>query len=332
MQRLAQAIGNSDGDRAAAMDNKPTEDPAPARVIGIGAISKATGVPVPTLRTWERRYGFPVPIRLPSGHRRYDPAIIEHIEAINHALNAGYRASEVVGLSLPDVRGLLTTAGVDDQPGEASEPAPVDPDDVDALFDALSRGDDVPLDRAVHTAYARLGALDFTQQWAGPFLTALGQAWETGKITVSQEHLASERIRSFLTQLWRPLANRNTGPMMVLTTLPGEQHDLGLHLAACAIALGGARVRFLGTATPLMDICSLAKQADATAVAVSVSRAAPPGGTADAIAALRTLLPDSIGLLVGGTGWLADTVDGVDAPGSLAALRQWVEARLPDAA
>jgi MerR family transcriptional regulator, light-induced transcriptional regulator len=37
----------------------------------IGQFVELTGVPEGTLRMWERRYGFPAPERLPSGHRRY---------------------------------------------------------------------------------------------------------------------------------------------------------------------------------------------------------------------------------------------------------------------
>lgn len=39
--------------------------------LSIGALARRTGVGVSTLRAWERRYGFPVPQRLESGHRRY---------------------------------------------------------------------------------------------------------------------------------------------------------------------------------------------------------------------------------------------------------------------
>lgn len=43
----------------------------------IGALSKRTGLGVSTLRAWERRHGFPVPFRTPSGHRRYRPADVD---------------------------------------------------------------------------------------------------------------------------------------------------------------------------------------------------------------------------------------------------------------
>ena len=38
----------------------------------IAAVSRLSGISCHTLRVWERRYGFPVPVRSPSGHRRYD--------------------------------------------------------------------------------------------------------------------------------------------------------------------------------------------------------------------------------------------------------------------
>ena len=39
-------------------------------LLSIGELSRATGLSIDTLRVWERRYGRPVPVRLPSGHRR----------------------------------------------------------------------------------------------------------------------------------------------------------------------------------------------------------------------------------------------------------------------
>ena len=46
-------------------------------LLSIGALSERTGVPTPTLRSWESRYGFPVSTRLDGGHRRYGHEQIE---------------------------------------------------------------------------------------------------------------------------------------------------------------------------------------------------------------------------------------------------------------
>lgn len=55
----------------------------------ISAVAELTGVGVPVLRSWEQRHGFPVPERLPSGHRRYTPDHVEQIRAVNRDRAAG---------------------------------------------------------------------------------------------------------------------------------------------------------------------------------------------------------------------------------------------------
>ncbi|MFT7620900.1 MAG: methanogenic corrinoid protein MtbC1 [Myxococcota bacterium] len=288
-----------------------------ARAMGIGAISKATGVPVPTLRTWERRYGFPVPIRLPSGHRRYDPAMIEHIRLISRALESGFRASEVLGQSYQSVLDLLadTTMIVEQAPVRA-----FGFDDLEGLIQTIANGEGRRLDAAMYTAHARMGTMGFILDWAGPLLSAVGVAWEAGRIRVSEEHLATERIRDFISRLWRPLADRNAGPLVVLTTLPGEQHDLGLHMAAAALTLGTARLRFLGANTPLEDTVSMAQSTDAAAVLISISAASMNPGMRAQVQLLRNGLPAQVKLLVGGAGWYGE-LPGVSHPGSLPELR-----------
>ncbi|HWG15868.1 MAG TPA: DICT sensory domain-containing protein [Streptosporangiaceae bacterium] len=54
----------------------------PADAMTIGDLAERTGVPAPTLRSWEIRYGFPQPHRISTGHRRYaerDLALVEEV-------------------------------------------------------------------------------------------------------------------------------------------------------------------------------------------------------------------------------------------------------------
>jgi DICT domain-containing protein len=50
--------------------------------VGIGDVAHRTGVAVSTLRAWEARYGFPQPVRLPGGHRRYSPLEIDAVRQV----------------------------------------------------------------------------------------------------------------------------------------------------------------------------------------------------------------------------------------------------------
>src|ERR1044072_6588869 len=58
-------------------DRRVTEE---ARGFSIGELSRRTGVPVATLRTWETRYGQPRSRRLPGAPRRYDEASVEAVQ------------------------------------------------------------------------------------------------------------------------------------------------------------------------------------------------------------------------------------------------------------
>lgn len=63
----------------------------------IGALSRATGVPIATLRSWEQRYGAPKAERRPSGHRLYSLDEVERVRFASALIRAGHRASQVVG-------------------------------------------------------------------------------------------------------------------------------------------------------------------------------------------------------------------------------------------
>ena len=61
--------------------------------LSIGDLAERTGIPTGTLRTWEVRYGLPMPRRIAGGHRRYGP---EAVDLVREA--ARQRAT---GLSMP---------------------------------------------------------------------------------------------------------------------------------------------------------------------------------------------------------------------------------------
>jgi MerR family transcriptional regulator, light-induced transcriptional regulator len=69
--------------------------------LGIGEVVKRTGVAEATLRMWERRYGFPSPERLASGHRRYSEREIGLIQSVAARRAAGL----ALGVAIEQARG-----------------------------------------------------------------------------------------------------------------------------------------------------------------------------------------------------------------------------------
>jgi MerR family transcriptional regulator, light-induced transcriptional regulator len=73
--------------------------PTGSGLLTISDLAERTGVPPATLRSWESRYGFPRPIRLAGGHRRYaERDVAAVLEVLRHrgsglALEAAVRRS-----------------------------------------------------------------------------------------------------------------------------------------------------------------------------------------------------------------------------------------------
>jgi methanogenic corrinoid protein MtbC1 len=184
------------------------------------------------------------------------------------------------------------------------------------------------LEAVFRSEWTQLGGVRFVVERAGPFVAALGEAWVDGTVDVHHEHFASERLRDFLVSTWRPLANSATGPMVVCTTLPGERHGLGLHMAAAVAVIAGLRLTFLGSDTPLQSIANTVKQTNARAVLLSVSGYSDETHVRNSLSALRELVPDNAQIVTGGSGAPA-SVEGVVTLGSLVELLTWARALSP---
>lgn len=295
-------------------------------VLSIGALSAATGIPVETLRTWERRYGFPVAERKPSGHRVYPLSTVPKLRLMGAALARGHRAAEVVGASEQTLETLLEAvpaAAADSFRKATRRKADIEAADPSELFDAVRSFDAEQLKRTFQADWARFGPIDFLEQRAAPFLIALGDAWETGELDVRHEHFASAALGDFLRTVRTPLDDRADGPLVALATLSGERHGLGLQMCALVFALAGWRALVLGADTPADQIVALAREVDIAAVTLSFVLPAESGPAI--VRSLRKRLPRHISLLAGGAGVSADwKVKGVELLGDLRSLDAWV--------
>lgn len=303
-------------------------------LLSIGALSVATGIPVDTIRTWERRYGFPVAQRKPSGHRVYALSTVPRLQRIAQAIARGHRAAEVLPASEKALEALLAALSKAPPAGplatERARPASsMAGEDPGGLLDAARAFDADRLKRAFQADWAALGPLEFLEARAAPFLTALGDAWERGAIDVRHEHFGSSVLGDFLRAVRMPLDDRATGPVVVLATLPGELHGLGLQMSALVFSLAGWRTLVLGVDTPVAQIAALTKETPIGAVALSCVQ---PGGrgVAAAIRRLRQQVPRRTAILVGGAGAPAAVREArIEIIPDLLALDRWVRAHSP---
>ena len=88
------------------MESKLAVDPTNGVVLPIAAVERDTGLSKDTLRVWERRYGFPMPLRDAQGGRNYPTAQVERLRMLKRLLDAGHRPGKLMLLTPADLQRL----------------------------------------------------------------------------------------------------------------------------------------------------------------------------------------------------------------------------------
>src|SRR5688572_27119598 len=83
-----------------------TRQQLPELTLNISAVERDTGLSKDTLRMWERRYGFPEPLRDGNGERVYPVSQVEKLQLIRRLLDRGHRPGKIISLSLQDLAAL----------------------------------------------------------------------------------------------------------------------------------------------------------------------------------------------------------------------------------
>jgi MerR family transcriptional regulator, light-induced transcriptional regulator len=228
--------------------HQATADPG-SGYLRIGELAKRTGVSPELLRAWEQRYGLLQPTRTPGGFRLYSAADEARVQHMQSLVSGGLAAAQAARLILSD-----------------GEPAPRTVSASATILDEKSANLTASLDRldeqAANTALDRLFSAYTVemvlQDVVLPYLHRLGERWETGEISVAQEHFASNLLRGRLLGLAQGWG-QGQGPGAMLACLPGEHHELGLLVFGVALRRRGWRITYLGTDSPIGAIADIAR-------------------------------------------------------------------------
>lgn len=121
------------------------------------------------------------------------------------------------------------------------------------LFAALVDLDDGAALEVLHRERARLGMDGLVGDLVVAVMREIGLGWERGEVSVAQEHLATQLVRSALDRMADGWVTGD-GPQAWLACPPRELHDLPLLAYGLLLRERGWRVRFFGASTPLHDL------------------------------------------------------------------------------
>lgn len=280
---------------------------------GIAAVERETGLSKDLLRVWERRYGFPTPHRDALGERLYPQEQLLRLRLIKRLLDAGHRPHQVVALpqdALQERLGALLQA-----PAPAPAQAALESALLDALLAPLLAHDVHALHEALQGELLRLGLQRYVVERLAPLVRRVGELWSLGRVQIHEEHLFTEavqqQLRRALSQLQVPAGAQ---PRVLLSTLPGEEHGLGLLMVHSLLAVEGCECRSLGLQTPVSELALAVQRHQVDVLALSFSSHASAALVEEGLQALRQALPADIEIWAGG---------------SAAALRRPLLQRLP---
>lgn len=246
--------------------------------ISIGSLARRTGVPVDTLRAWERRYGVLRPERTDGGQRRYGDRDVERVLWLSARVAEGQRISDAVAA-------LNALEREDDEADAAGGPTAAL---ASRLIVAARQGDGARVELELDRAFAALPMVQAMELVVFPALADLGRRWAEGERVVVAEHLLSaateRRLAARLSAARRP-----RGPIGIVACPSGERHAVGALCLSVLMAQDGWRVSFLGADTPLVEADAVAQARRARAcVAVCTLP-----GSAKAAAAEISELPNA---------------------------------------
>lgn len=217
------------------------------------AVVRQTGVPAPTLRAWERRYGILSPHRGENDYRLYSERDIAIVRWLREEVESGLTISQAIALlrslsppSAPpesQTTARATSPLPPTEPASASSPAMAaglahEPAAAlnarhllatlgDELLTRFSQLDEPATQHILRRAFACFPVEQVITDLIEPVLRRIGECWASGQISITIEHFATAVLRAQLEALYRAERVPTAGPVVLVGCAPGEYHELG---------------------------------------------------------------------------------------------------------
>lgn len=253
----------------------------------IQQVSREINLNVDTLRMWERRYGFPQPVRDSRGHRRYPPAQVDELRQIKVLQDLGYRPQKIFSLAGEQRRLIIASHHQSDN--ELSEIKNL------VLTGAIDKLRTSLLSYRDHHGIEKLIFHRII-----PLTRFLGLAWVEGTLTIAREHLISDLLVDILQQQLNTPQTPPADLRVLFLTLCGERHKIGLLMAATLLHQEGIDCILIQEDLPIGEIPDLVTTTGSQAVALSFSLHYSARQARRDLASLRRILPDQITIVAGG--------------------------------
>lgn len=229
----------------------------------IKALSRITGVPANTLRSWERRYAILGPARDGMGYRSYSAEDAAYLSLIARLTANGHAIGNLAAMPKDQLQKLdaerdQTTLSNGTQQLRRR------------LFENIRDLDLAAYRTTLSLALITCTPADFAAEVMSPTLQHIGLLWERKEITVAHEHAFTAIARQLIysaVNIQSPSADKLP---LAFACPPGETHELGILLAYYIASSRGHPCTYFGAETPFDALADGVKFAGAKVLVLSV--------------------------------------------------------------
>lgn len=269
------------------------------------AVARKTALSPHVIRIWERRYGAVTPSRTDTNHRLYTEDDVRRLTLLRDATAQGHSIGLIAGLSSAALRALLEEDRTNQRvtPTRSEKNVYAESSATELLENCLratKQLDRHQLEMHLNRASTVLSIHDLLDGLVGPLMERVGSHWRTGELRPSDEHMATDVVRTFLSARRATYTPSDGAPVIVVTTPIGQVHEIGALMVSMMARAEGWKDIYLGPNLPADDIVAAVMKSNAKALALSIVYPANDARIENELAFLHQQLPAGTQVFAGG--------------------------------